>query len=98
MPPPVLKQVRGELFREFFSLLLSDRNPDRTVNAVSDDEIEVSNNDGERARIQVEAQTGLPSKMTYQSGGVGGSVQEHEALSDCREENGVRGPYALAAT
>ena len=42
LPPPLIKQVKGELFREIFGLALSDRDADRTVNAVGDNELEIS--------------------------------------------------------
>ncbi len=32
LPPPVLKQVRGEVFRQMLDLAISDRDPNRTVN------------------------------------------------------------------
>ena len=42
MPDAQLKQVREELFRAYFRLLLSDRMPDRTVNSPREGVIEIS--------------------------------------------------------
>src|SRR4029077_20032744 len=46
MPGPQLKQVREELFRIYFSLLLSDRVPDRTVSSPEEGVVEISDTAG----------------------------------------------------
>jgi hypothetical protein len=57
-----LKQVRGDLFRLYFQLLLSDTAPDRQVNYVGDNTIEIAGQ-GEIARLVVDPQTGLPASV-----------------------------------
>ena len=98
MPEPVLKQVRGELFRDFFSLLLSDRDPGRTVNAISDSEVDIANKDGESVRLTLDDKTGLPAKMTYQETGMSGPTGIEESFGDWREVHGVRVPFAVTIT
>ena len=51
LPPPVLKQIHGEAFRQIASLALSDRDADRTVNQTADGVLEISSKDGESVRI-----------------------------------------------
>lgn len=89
MTPPLLKQVRGEVFREIPPLVMSDRNADRTVNYTGDDTIEISDKNGESLRMVVDQKTGLPSKTIYQ----GSSGPVEQVYSDWREVNGIRLPF-----
>ena len=68
LPPPVLAQVRGEIFRQLTGLAMSDRDPNRTVNYAGDGALEISSKSGESARLQVDEKTGLPLKLSYQEG------------------------------
>lgn len=54
MPAPVVKQLTEELFRNLFTLSLSDRVEGRTVNALSDTEFEISNKSGNAAKLTVD--------------------------------------------
>ena len=96
LPPPVIKQVRGELFRELFSLSMSDRDPDRTVNAVGESAIEISDKQGESARIQLDPATGLPRALSYNGAGPEGPIKVEETYSDWRDVNGVKAPFKIA--
>jgi zinc protease len=89
MTPPVLKQVHGEVFRQIPPLVLSDRDPDRTVNYAGEGALEIAAKDGESVRLVVDPATGLPSKVIYQ--GSQGPVEQ--IYSDWREVNGIRLPY-----
>jgi zinc protease len=94
LSPPVLKQAQGEVFRQIFTLALSDRDPDRTVALVSDGTLEISDKSGDDVRIEVDAKTGLPSKLLYEGSATGGSPQQvEEAYADWREVAGVRLPF-----
>jgi zinc protease len=90
MSPAVLKQVHGEVFRQIPPLVMSDRDPDRTVNYVGEGVIEISAKDGESVRLEVDEKTGLPSKIIYQ----GGQGPVEQTYSDWREVNGIRLPFA----
>src|SRR6202035_118641 len=46
LPPPVIKQVRGELFRQIALLAMSDRDANRTVNYAGEGTLEISSKDG----------------------------------------------------
>jgi zinc protease len=90
MTPAVQKQVHGEVFRQIPPLVLSDRDPDRTVNYVGEGTIEISSKDGESVRMQVDEKTGFPSKIIYQ-GSQQGEVEQ--SYSDWREVSGIRLPF-----
>ena len=64
---PQLQQVRGDLFRLWFRLLLSDRMPDRKVNWVEDNTLEITGPEGQSARLVVDAKTGLPDRVVYRT-------------------------------
>ena len=96
MPPPVQKQVTGELFRLPFNLYLSDRDNTRTVNAVGENTIEISGAGGQSTRVEIDPQTGLPAKQTYQSIGMQGAPQQVVATySDWRDINGLKVPHKV---
>lgn len=93
LPPPVLKQVRGEMFRQIVGLLLSDRDPDRTVNYAGDGVIEISSKNGESVRLQLDENTGVPLKLAYQEAGAAGPSSIELTYSDWRETGGLRLPF-----
>jgi zinc protease len=90
LPPQVVKQVRGELFRQVALLALSDRDPNRTVNYSGEGALEISSKDGENVRLEVDEKTGMPLKTSYQEGGQG-SVSQF--FADWRDVDGVRLPF-----
>ena len=94
LPPAVLKQVQGEIFRKLFRLALSDREEGRTVSYAGEGVLEIADKSGESARLQVDEKTGLPLKVMYQGAAMGGPPQPvEEVYSDWREVGGVRVPY-----
>jgi zinc protease len=92
LPPPVLKQVRGELFRQIALLAMSDRDPSRTVNYAGEGTLEISSKDGESVRLEVDEKTGMPAKTSYQEGAQGTVSQ---IFADWRDVNGIRLPFEL---
>ncbi len=95
---PLLKQVRGELFRQMYSLALSDRDPDRTVNAVDGHTLEISDKDGESVRVELDPSTGLPAKVFYDGMGMGGPAKVEETYSNWKEVDGLKAPFAIEIT
>ncbi len=94
MPPDILKQAQGELFRRLVGLVLSDRDSSRTVSAVDDHTVEIDANDGQSARLEMDPATGLPAKASYQAPGVGGAMVEvAQIYSDWRDASGFKMPY-----
>ena len=90
MSPAVLKQVHGEVFRQIAPLVMSDRDPDRTVNYLGEGKLEISEKAGESVQLEVDEKTGVPSKIVYQ----GGQGPVEQVYSDWREVNGIRLPFA----
>ena len=96
MPPPVISQVQGELFRTLFSLLLSDRDATRKVNYVVAGTVEISSADGKIVKLEFDESSGVLKKLIYLQEGMGGAPQNvEEALSDWRDVAGVKVPYAI---
>ncbi len=95
MPAPVLRQMQGEKMRSFFELMLSDRNPSLTINAVADNTVEISAKEGDSVRVEFDPSSALPAKYTYQSMGRQGPTTVVSSFSDWREVNGIRLPYKV---
>lgn len=91
MPAELLTQLQGEIFRQLPGALLADRMTGVTVNAVSEQAVEIAGN-GLSFRLEFDAATGLPTKMTYTEGG----MQATEAYSDWRDVAGIKMPFANA--
>ena len=96
MSTPVIHQVQGEIFRNLFVLALSDRDPSRTVSAVGDGAVEISDKAGNRVKLVIDEKTGLPAKEVYQGGSMGSPAVVEETLSDWRDVSGVKVPYKMA--
>jgi zinc protease len=90
LPPPAVKQVRGEIFRQIALLAMSDRDPNRTVNYAGEGTVEISSKDGESVRLEVDEKTGMPAKTSYQEGAQGTVSQ---IFADWRDVNGIRLPF-----
>jgi hypothetical protein len=88
MPAAVAKQITEELFRNMFTLLLSDRVADRTVNALSETEVEISDKSGNSVKLAMDPATGLPAKMSYQAMGPQGPSVVENVYKDVREVGG----------
>jgi zinc protease len=93
LPPPVLKQIQGEAFRELVSLSLSDRDADRTVNQAGDGVLDISSKDGESVHLTVDEKTGLPAKLGYQQSPAEGGTAVEEVFSDWRDVDGLHLPF-----
>jgi hypothetical protein len=96
MPPQVLNQARGEMFREWITLALSDRDSSRTVAAASANAVEISSADGQSAQVEFDAATGLPSVLIYKETSMGGPPSEiKETFSDWRDVDGIKLPFKV---
>ncbi len=93
LSPAVLRQVRGEIFREIARLMLSDRDPDRVVNSVGEGVVEISSKNGPRVELQLDETTGVPLKLSYQENGAGGAGSIEQTFSDWRDVDGLRLPF-----
>jgi hypothetical protein len=96
---PPLAQVAGDIFRIYFRLLISDRMPGRTVNAVGDDTVEIADSAGQTAQLTIDPATGLVRKMRYQAVNVAGPPMTIEqSFTDFRDTGGVQAPYKVDVT
>jgi zinc protease len=96
MPPQVVKQAQGEIFREWIPLVLSDRDASRTVVASGPNAVEISGAEGENVRIELDSATGLPARQVYKETNMGGPPSEvTETFSDWRDVDGVKLPFKV---
>jgi predicted Zn-dependent peptidase len=93
-----LKQVRGDEFRAFFPMLLSDRTVGRAVKAVDDVTVEISDKSGQVVRLVTDAETGLPRSALYDTATATGEVAVTETYSDYREVGGLKLPFHISIT
>jgi hypothetical protein len=94
MPEGVVSQVKGELFRTLYTLLLSDRDATRKINMVAPQVVEITGADGVIVKVEFDAASGLPAKLMYTEAQMGGPPQKVEtALADWHEVGGVKVPY-----
>lgn len=93
MPAPVVKQVRDELFSTLVVLLQSDTIAGRTVNAVNETTIEVTDADGNAAKVEIDAATGLPAKLTVEVMGPQGKMAVDRVYADWKDVNGLKFPH-----
>jgi zinc protease len=86
-----LQQLRGEVFRVYFSLLLPGGGT--SVTAVDDRTIEIAAGDLS-VRLAIDPSTGLPSQMLFDLPRRDGPPQPiEEEYSDFREVDGIRVPF-----
>jgi zinc protease len=90
---PERDQVRFELFRMWFPLLLSAGNPDRTVSQAGENGIVIAEKDGNAILLTIDPNTNLPSSETYRE--VGGPEPVTEVYSDWQETAGVKLPHKI---
>lgn len=97
MPAEVLRQARGDMFRELPVLMLATQGSAQSVNAVGDNAAEISGG-GLSVKVEFDPATGLPSKLSYQEPGPNGAPsQAIETLSDWRDAgNGLQMPFKIS--
>jgi len=96
LPGPQVKQVREEMFRNYFRLLVSDRIPGRTVSSPEDGVLEISDADGNSVKVFIDDKTGLPAKEVYQSmQPMGQPGPTEEIFGDFDETGGLKLPKKI---
>lgn len=99
LPPPQLKLARSKLLRIYFTMLLSDRLPGRTVNAAGDGALEIADNEGDSVKLFVDEKTGLPLKVQYAAPQMGAPAAVLTETFDSFEEvNGIKVPNKMTVT
>jgi len=92
MPGEVIQQVQMEIFRQYFSLLLSDRMDGRKVNALGENKLEISDAAGHTVTVELDPASALPVKQGYLQSGNPVS----ETFSDWRDVDGIKLPFKIA--
>jgi zinc protease len=90
---PMLKQAQGEILRNYFGLLTSDRNPNRTVNYAGPGALDITDKNHGAVRLIVDESTGLPLKTAYTS-----QAPIEETWSDLRVVDGIKVPFKITVT
>ena len=96
LPGAQLKQVREELFRIYFRLLLSDREADRTVSSPEEGVLEISDPAGNSVRLFIDEKTGLPAREVYtaeQPAGPPGPMEE--IFDEFDQAGGIKAPKKI---
>ncbi len=91
MPPQVIDQVKMEIFRNFFSIMLSDRDAGRTVVSTGGMKMEISDRGGHAVTMELDL-SGLPLKQQYLMSG----NKVEETYSDWRNVNGIKMPFHVS--
>lgn len=95
---PQLKQIQGEAFRSYVPLLLSDRDPERTVNFVGENTVEITDKQGNQARLGFD-ENGLPQSVSYQMAPIQGQpLGIVNTFSDMKDVDGIKMPYKITIT
>jgi zinc protease len=93
LPAEQLKPVQDKLLRLYYSLLLSDRLPGRTVSLAGEGTLEISDGHGSTVRLSIDEKTGMPAKIEYASVTMGGPTSTiDEIYNHFTEINGIKVP------
>jgi zinc protease len=96
---PQAKQVNGNLFRSYIGLLLSAQTEGRTVNAIDAGAVEISDGNGNVARLIFDPATHFPKTLSYDAVSVAGAPPlVQESYSDFREVSGLQVPFKIVLT
>jgi zinc protease len=94
VPPPQIRQIAFENFRLWFSLLMSDKMPNRTVSDLGGNKLRIADDAGHSVVLTIDPATGLPAQETYAPPeNTSGSVDE--IFSDWRDTGGVKLPWKI---
>lgn len=88
LPGAQVKQVRDELFRNYFRLLLSDREAGRTVSSPEEGILEITDAEGHSVKLFVDEKTGLPAKEVYTAESPVGPPGVMEEIFDAFDQAG----------
>ncbi len=96
---PQAKQASGDLFRSYVSLLLSSQIEGRTVNAIDAGAVEISDKNGNVARLIFDPATHLPKTVSYEAISMTGAPPlVQETYSDFRDVSGIKIPFKIMFT
>ena len=89
-------QIAGDLFRVYFRLLLSDRIDGRTVNAIEDNTVQITDTTGQMSTVEFDEQTHLPKRVSYDTQQAGGApIYSEDVYEDFRDVGGILMPFKI---
>jgi len=89
-------QIGGDLFRVYFRLLLSDRIEGRTVNAIEDNTVQITDTTGQMSTVEFDEQTHLPKRVSYDTQQTGGApIYSEDVYEDFRPVGGILMPFKI---
>ncbi len=88
--------MMGDLFRVYYLLLLSERTEGRTVNAVDDSSVQITDTTGQSAMMEFDLQTHLPKRVSYDVQQAGGeAIYAEDVYDDFRDVGGIKVPFKI---
>ena len=94
IPDAERKQVSFEIFRMWFPLLMSAKNPNRKIEDVSNGVVRISDQAGNSLFLAIDPATGLPLSESYSEAGQQGE-DVVETYGDWRDTDGVQLPHRI---
>ena len=89
-------QVFGDLFRVYYRLLLSDRLEGRTVNAIDDTSVQITDTTGQVTSVEFDPQTHLPKRVAYDTQQAAGApIYSEDVYEDFRDVGGIKVPFKI---
>jgi zinc protease len=96
LPPAQHYQITGDLFRVYYRLLLSDRLEGRTVVAIDESSVQISDGTEQDVSVEFDPVTYLPRRVAYNIPQVNGaSVYAEELWADFRDVAGLKIPFQI---
>jgi zinc protease len=89
-------QVFGDLFRVYYRLLLSDRLEGRTVNAIDDSSVQITDTTGQATSVEFDQRTHLPKRVSYDTEQAAGApIYSEDLYDDFRDVGGIQVPFKI---
>jgi zinc protease len=97
IPDAERKQVSFEIFRMWFPLLASSRDPDREIKDEGNGVVRIADKAGNSVLLTIDPKTGLPLSENYSEAGSAGQ-DVMETYGDWQETDGVKLPRKITIT
>jgi predicted Zn-dependent peptidase len=91
-PPLLLVQLRSELFRVLATLAYSDRMTDRTIRYAGSGVVVIHGPDGNRVRLYLSEETGLPNRISYQWAVGANLMLTEDSVHEWKQTDGLQWP------
>ena len=89
-------QVFGDLFRVYYRLLLSDRLEGRTVNAIDDSSVQITDTTGQVTSVEFDPRSHLPKRVAYDTQQAAGPpIYSEDVYADFRDVGGIQVPFKI---